>query len=412
MKTRRNLASAAVVLGLLLSQSFAEIISKGSLSDSSPSIVYFADSGEFVFEGAGGSWTDFTLTSESGLFRHHADASASVDVRNPRELTRQFGPNRFTTFSLGVVTEPGLPESLLRSDLTAMVGCGLTCLAPATDLVFYQEATLPTPTAYSVTGEITDGLSLFPPEDQRGDWETYGVPTSGFPIPYEAHLRVKTLDDWSFVFTAFDGDRSETYAVIPATGNRAESVVTLDANALNIDYAQADGLEVSFDFSADFSSTSGSWNWFTDCPVCDLGHPLPTAMGTITAVQQVAVLPLDCNLDGNVNDVDLDCSNAAGTTADVLEALGILPGDLNANGVVGFEDFSVLSENFARRTGRYSEGDLDGDGRVRFADFLILAKHYGKGENLSAPASVPEPSSYVLLLVGIMVLRGLGRHAN
>lgn len=51
-------------------------------------------------------------------------------------------------------------------------------------------------------------------------------------------------------------------------------------------------------------------------------------------------------------------------------------GDFNGDGVVGFDDFLVMSSNFGKRTVTKSEGDLDGNGEVDFTDFLILSSHY------------------------------------
>ena len=60
---------------------------------------------------------------------------------------------------------------------------------------------------------------------------------------------------------------------------------------------------------------------------------------------------------------------------------GSLPGDLDGNGTVAFEDFLVFAQNFGKR--RADEGfnaacDLDGDGEVGFPDFLIFAQNFGK----------------------------------
>lgn len=50
----------------------------------------------------------------------------------------------------------------------------------------------------------------------------------------------------------------------------------------------------------------------------------------------------------------------------------------NADGIVGFSDFLVLSANFGRELAVRSEGDIDGDGTVTFADFLILRDNFGR----------------------------------
>lgn len=81
-----------------------------------------------------------------------------------------------------------------------------------------------------------------------------------------------------------------------------------------------------------------------------------------------------------------------------VPADGIL-GDLDGDGSVGFSDFLTLSANFGQ-TGElaYSAGDIDCSGDVAFADFLTLSSNFG--QSAGEIASVPEPSSLVMLLVG------------
>ena len=52
--------------------------------------------------------------------------------------------------------------------------------------------------------------------------------------------------------------------------------------------------------------------------------------------------------------------------------------DVNLDGLVDFEDFRILSENFGTVDASRDQGDLDKDGVVGFRDFLILSAEYGK----------------------------------
>lgn len=78
---------------------------------------------------------------------------------------------------------------------------------------------------------------------------------------------------------------------------------------------------------------------------------------------------------------------------------GRLPGDIDADGEVGFTDFLILSKNFGE-VGSFEQGDLDCSGEVDFPDFLILSRNFGPAGR--AVATVPEPGGIALVLVGLM----------
>ena len=55
-----------------------------------------------------------------------------------------------------------------------------------------------------------------------------------------------------------------------------------------------------------------------------------------------------------------------------------LPGDVNRDGAVGFDDFLVVSVNFGKAADAiWEDGDFNDDSRVDFADFLLLSTHFG-----------------------------------
>ena len=86
---------------------------------------------------------------------------------------------------------------------------------------------------------------------------------------------------------------------------------------------------------------------------------------------------------------------------DVVINPGCAQGDLDGNGTVNFDDFLILSSNFGLEVGSCAEGDIDGSGTVDFNDFLTLSGNFG---NAVAAASVPEPSSSLILALGAMLL--------
>lgn len=53
-----------------------------------------------------------------------------------------------------------------------------------------------------------------------------------------------------------------------------------------------------------------------------------------------------------------------------------LPGDLDNDDVVDFQDFLKFSQNFGARNATWADGDFDGDGVVGFRDFIILAHNF------------------------------------
>lgn len=54
-----------------------------------------------------------------------------------------------------------------------------------------------------------------------------------------------------------------------------------------------------------------------------------------------------------------------------------LPGDTDGDGVVGLNDFLVVSRNFGQQVSGLADGDFNGDGIVEFIDFLVLTRNFG-----------------------------------
>lgn len=134
-------------------------------------------------------------------------------------------------------------------------------------------------------------------------------------------------------------------------------------------------------------------------------------VGTVAGVVEYGTLdipvgsPFDCNGDGSVDGADLACILASGgpdALGGLLDATGLLPGDLDGSGDVGFPDFLVLSANFGSDVDSYADGDIDGSGSVGFPDFLVLSANFGRSS--AATQSVPEPSSFLLFGFSILGL--------
>ena len=76
--------------------------------------------------------------------------------------------------------------------------------------------------------------------------------------------------------------------------------------------------------------------------------------------------------------------------------------DLNGNGTVDFPDFLILSGNFNMEVSSHADGDLNCNGTVDFPDFLALSASFGS--ETAAAQSVPEPSGFVTLCLGGMLV--------
>ncbi len=122
-----------------------------------------------------------------------------------------------------------------------------------------------------------------------------------------------------------------------------------------------------------------------------------------------ALLVADCNRDGVVDVLDVNCASHVGSrelAEAILEEMGSLPGDLNGDGTVEFSDFLVLSANFGQ-AGQYTDGDIDWSGTVDFPDFLTLASNFEASRAMAS--TIPEPSGFVLLAMSGAFI-GAGRH--
>ena len=80
--------------------------------------------------------------------------------------------------------------------------------------------------------------------------------------------------------------------------------------------------------------------------------------------------------------VTLTVGNAS--IASFTRRLDILPGDVNDDGMVDFNDLVVLARDFNQSGATPAQGDLTGDGMVNFDDLVVLARGFGQ----SLPATV------------------------
>ena len=89
-----------------------------------------------------------------------------------------------------------------------------------------------------------------------------------------------------------------------------------------------------------------------------------------------------------------------------------LPGDFNLDGSVTIDDFNIMVANFGQRFHfdvAREKGDINGDLRVNLKDFLGFRQAWNAP---AGAATVPEPSSIVLIGLATCWLLGLRRFCN
>lgn len=140
---------------------------------------------------------------------------------------------------------------------------------------------------------------------------------------------------------------------------------------------------------------SGAWN----------GGSEDLALQIVTGENATVDLDITFVGEGTGNqgggEITLATLCSAPDQAAALASLGLIRGDLDGSGDVGFLDFLALANNFGNN-GTYQQGDIDCNGSVGFLDFLALANNFGQSSAVEA-ASVPEPSSWVLLLGACLI---------
>jgi len=97
----------------------------------------------------------------------------------------------------------------------------------------------------------------------------------------------------------------------------------------------------------------------------------------------------------------------------------VLTGDADGNGVNSLNDLQTLASNWQQPTDASNMfGDFDGSGQTTLNDLQILATHWGRSLPLRDPtippvsAAVPEPSSWLFLVVGMLLVASRSRTSN
>ena len=82
-----------------------------------------------------------------------------------------------------------------------------------------------------------------------------------------------------------------------------------------------------------------------------------------------------------------------------------MPGDANLDGKVDVNDLTIVLAHY-NQTGSVGPGEFTGSGTVDINDLTIVLAHYNQtlGSSGAALAAVPEPSTLLLVLVGLLLL--------
>jgi serralysin len=92
----------------------------------------------------------------------------------------------------------------------------------------------------------------------------------------------------------------------------------------------------------------------------------------------------------------------------VAAAVAVLSGDYNHDGVVNAADYTVWRDSLGK-SGTGLAADGNGDSVVNAADYTIWQTHFGQiaasGSGASATTTVPEPSTLLMFVVGILTMR-------
>jgi hypothetical protein len=128
------------------------------------------------------------------------------------------------------------------------------------------------------------------------------------------------------------------------------------------------------------------------CEVADIDRLL-AALGSTDPV-------FDLDGSGTVDDADIDAWLASAGQKSVGRPFAV--GDATLDGAVDSADLNVVGAHWLSAVSSWSHGDFNGDGRVNAIDLDAIGQNWL--QNAPAAQAVPEPTGFVLVLVGFILL--------
>jgi len=165
----------------------------------------------------------------------------------------------------------------------------------------------------------------------------------------------------------------------------------------NVDY---DVKLWSYDAAQFFSATTTHWGPTGDTSgasgdIVDFATPAPTTLDDYSTIIRVHSTSNTLHIFGTTT------AGFGGTRLNAFQLSSVVEGDVNGDGIVNIFDINLVSAHWSESG---PAGDANDDGTVNIFDINLISA------NWSAPgsgggAAVPEPSSWVLLALGMGIWR-------
>lgn len=245
-------------------------------------------------------------------------------------------------------------------------------------------------------------------DQHRYNWTAWSFNPSTTPV---------LISDWNYTPTSYYGIYVKNSLAQPVIGPRVTGVSVSGPGWINgfasipagadqladLPWGNIDRIRVTFDRNVNLTRGSLSLTGISvpTYTVSGFTYSASTLTATWTLAQPIGADHLQLSLAnvrdsfGFVLDGDWTDGQSAFPSGDGSAGGGftfhfnVLPGDVNRDGGVNFNDLLLLAQSYG--SSNAPADDLDGDGAVDFADLLVLAQNYGAGAASPATATVAGP---------------------